>query len=421
MSRNILLIGGGGREHAMASSFIRSPQLAKLYIAPGNAGTAELGTNVDINTQSFDDIHSFCIDHDIEIIVVGPEQLLVEGIFDFFKDKNIQVVGPSKSGAELEGSKSFANAFMSRHNIPTASSKNFNSSNRNEARNYILSHPVPIVLKADGLAAGKGVLIIDDREEAANALEEMLDGKFGAASETVVVEQFLDGIEFSVFILTDGKEYLLLPEAKDYKRIGEGDTGLNTGGMGSISPVPFYNDELKQKVITQIIEPTLAGISAESIVYNGFIFFGLILVDDEPYVIEYNCRMGDPESESVFPRVQNDWLEIFDALKNGGLNNQNIKINPSYCATVFAVSGGYPEAYAKGVEMTIPTHLEKDQHLFHAGTKVLQEKLVTNGGRVMACSSLGATMEEALESSYTLMNKVQFEGKYFRKDIGFDI
>lgn len=418
----ILLLGGGGREHALASAIVNSPSCDQLFVAPGNAGTAAIARNVSISNTDFPAIDQFCKDQSIRQIIVGPELPLVEGIYDYFKESDIRVLGPSKKASQLEGSKDFANAFMAKYNIPTAASRSFTADQESEGLAYIKEHSLPIVLKADGLAAGKGVLIIDDHIAASTAFSEMLHGKFGKASKTVVIEKFLSGIEFSVFILTDGKDYVLLPEAKDYKRIGEGDTGLNTGGMGSISPVPFFDDVLRQKVLDQIIEPTLTGIQQEGLDYKGFIFFGLILVDNEPYVIEYNCRMGDPETESVFPRIESDFLSLVDSVYNGTLDQQNIRISQDYCTTVFLVSGGYPEAYKKGLPMQIPSLTSQNQFVFHAGTRSTDSgEILTNGGRVIACTSRGQSMEDALALCYDSAAKIDFTGKFYRRDIGFDL
>ncbi len=418
---NILLIGGGGREHAMAAKINESPNCDQLYVCPGNAGTAQLAVNVSLNILDFSSIKSFCVSHAIKMIVVGPEQPLVEGIYDYFEDSDIEVLGPSKKAAQLEGSKSYANQFMAKYGIPTASSKHFTKESLKEGLSYISNHSLPIVLKADGLAAGKGVLIIDNLDEATEAFQEMLSGKFGEASKTVVVEQFLDGIEFSVFVLTDGEKYIILPEAKDYKRIGEGDVGLNTGGMGSISPVPFYDETLQEKVKNQVIDKTIEGIKKEGLDYKGFIFIGLIKVDNEPYVIEYNCRMGDPETESVFPRIQSDVVSLFNAVFDGTLDKQSIQIDPRTASSVFLVSGGYPEKYEKGKAIRFPDSLE-DTQIFHAGTTLDQNNtIVTSGGRVIACTALAESMEQALQKSYKLAENTRFEHKYYRKDIGFDL
>ena len=420
----ILLLGSGGREHTFAWKIKQSPLCEALFIAPGNAGTAELGTNVPLNVNDFEAIKTFVLEKAIAMVIVGPEEPLVRGIYDFFKAEEalnkIAIIGPSKKGALLEGSKAYAKEFMARHGIPTAAYKEFSSGQIEAGKAYIQEQQTPIVLKADGLAAGKGVLILEDIAEAQEELALMLDGKFGAASATVVIEEFLSGIEFSVFVLTDGKTYKILPVAKDYKRIGEGDTGLNTGGMGSVSPVSFVDDTLMQKVEERIIRPTVEGIKAENITYKGFIFFGLISVGGDPYVIEYNCRMGDPETQSVFPRLNNDLVDLFQALDAGQLAAKSIQINPKAVASIILVSGGYPEAYEKGKSITALDNVSESL-IFHAGTKIVDENLVTNGGRVLALTSYGKTFQEALALSNKNAQLVQFEGKYFRTDIGFDL
>lgn len=415
----ILLLGSGGREHAIASSIVKSSKCEKLYVAPGNAGTQQIAQSIILDASDFKQIHTFCEQYHIDWIVVGPEQPLVDGIYDYFKDSGIKVIGPSKAAAMLEGSKSFAKAFMAEFGIPTAAYQAFDASQEQAAFDFIDKQTVPIVLKADGLAAGKGVLILDSKAEAKAAIKEMFDGKFGAASNTIVIEQFLDGIEFSVFAATDGKNYSILPMAKDYKRIGEGDTGLNTGGMGAISPVPFVTDDIRKKVIDKIVNPTLTGIQQRGLDYVGFIFFGLILVGDEPYVIEYNCRMGDPETEVVFPRISSDVVEMFEAMVNGTIDRYTLEMHPDFAATVFAVSGGYPEAYQKGKEMEIPT-LDGSQY-FHAGTKKIDNTVVTNGGRVITCTALKPTLAAAINTAKQGTDQVQFDGKYYRTDIGNDI
>ena len=421
---NILLIGGGGREHAFAWKLTQSSKCNQLYIAPGNAGTAQHGVNVDIAVDDFEGMKKFALKNQVEMIVVGPELPLVKGIYDFFaehkKTKHIKVIGPSKAGAELEGSKVFAKKFMEQFEIPTAKYCEVTNENAEDGVVYIATQKTPIVLKADGLAAGKGVLIINDIVEATQVLREILDGKFGEAGNRVVVEEFLDGIEFSVFTLTDGEHYALLPVAKDYKRIGEGDTGLNTGGMGAVSPVPFVDDALMQKVEERIIKPTIQGIKKRGMSYKGFIFFGLIAVKGEPYVIEYNCRMGDPETEVVLPRLENDLVELFEATHDGTLNIQNIKHDPRTATAVMLVSGGYPEAYAKGKRIT-GIEAVQDSLVFHAGTKEENGELLTNGGRVIAITSYGDTMVEALAFSNKNAEVIDFEGKNYRKDIGFDL
>ncbi len=421
---NILLLGSGGREHALARSFAKSKRLNQLYIAPGNAGTSQHGTNISLDILDFDIIKSWSQDKKIDMIIVGPEAPLVKGIYDVIKGdeatKHIAVIGPSSDGAMLEGSKSFAKKFMSEFNIPTAAYLEVTKDNLEEGINYLSNNVGPYVLKADGLAAGKGVLIIDDTQEAINSLKVMLAGQFGQASATVVIEQFLDGIEFSVFALTDGKDYVILPVAKDYKRIGEGDTGLNTGGMGAVSPPPFVTDELMQKVENRIVKPTIEGISKRGFDYVGFVFIGLIKVNNEPYVIEYNCRMGDPETEVVFPRIQSDVVDLMEAASRGTLEEVQIDINPLTAAAVMLVSGGYPEAYQKEKFVTnIPTTY--NSIIFHAGTKMEDEKIMTNGGRVIAITSFGEDHKVALDSAKKIAEEIQFEGKYYRKDIGFDL
>ena len=421
---NILLLGSGGREHAMARSFAKSKRLNQLYIAPGNAGTSQHGTNISLDILDFDIIKSWSQDKKIDMIIVGPEAPLVKGIYDVIKGdestKHIAVIGPSSDGAMLEGSKSFAKKFMSEFNIPTASYLEVTKDNLEEGINYLSNSVGPYVLKADGLAAGKGVLIIDDTQEAINSLKVMLAGQFGQASATVVIEQFLDGIEFSVFALTDGKDYVILPTAKDYKRIGEGDTGLNTGGMGAVSPPPFVTDELMQKVENRIVKPTIEGINKRGFDYVGFVFIGLIKVNNEPYVIEYNCRMGDPETEVVFPRIQSDVVDLMEAASRGTLEEVQIDINPLTAAAVMLVSGGYPEVYQKEKFVTnIPTTY--NSIIFHAGTKMEDEKIMTNGGRVIAITSFGEDHKVALDSAKKIAEEIQFEGKYYRKDIGFDL
>lgn len=421
---NILLLGSGGREHTFAWKIAQSPLCSKLFIAPGNAGTDSLGINTDLNVLDFKSIASFSVKESIDMILVGPEAPLVEGIADYFSNdpnlNHIQIVGPNAKAAQLEGSKAFSKVFMEKYNIPTAAYQEFNASQSAEGKAYIDQSNTPIVLKADGLAAGKGVLILEDKEEAKKELDNMLNGKFGDAGSTVVIEAFLDGIEFSVFVLTNGKDYVILPEAKDYKRIGEGDTGLNTGGMGAVSPVPFVDEKLMDKVKTRIIEPTIEGLVKDDIHYEGFIFFGLIKVGEDPMVIEYNCRMGDPETEVVIPRLKNDLVELFKAMKDNTLAKQNIEFDNRSAATIMLVSGGYPEAYAKGKPMH-GLNIKTESILFHAGTKKSGNDIVTNGGRVLAITSLAESKESALQQSKSIAEEISFEGKYFRTDIGFDL
>lgn len=421
---NILLLGSGGREHALAWKIAKSSKLEKLFIAPGNAGTNQVGTNVNIKAEDFNGIKDFVLANDIKMVVCGPEAPLVAGISDFFKNdeelKNIPVVGPSKEGAQLEGSKEYAKEFMLRNGIPTAAYKAFTKDTLAEGKEFLKTLKAPYVLKADGLAAGKGVLIISDLEEAQKELEEMLGGMFGDASSTVVIEEFLSGIECSVFALTDGKDYVILPEAKDYKRIGEGDTGLNTGGMGSISPVSFADEEFMKKVEDRIVKPTIDGLNKENIDYKGFVFFGLIKVGNDPYVIEYNVRMGDPETESVMLRLENDLVELFEATFNGTLSEQKIVKDPRYAVSVMLVAGGYPGDYEKGKVMTGFNEVT-DSILFHAGTSEKDGEIVTNGGRVIAVSSYGKDKAEALAQSFKNAQKINYDGKYFRSDIGFDL
>ena len=417
---NILVIGSGGREHAFVWKLAQSDNCENIFIAPGNAGTSQIGTNVDLAVNDFERIESFCKSNEVGIILVGPEAPLVDGIWDYFKDSDIYVFGPSKEAAKLEGSKAYAKEFMLENNIPTASYREFTIDNKEEGIAYIRAHDLPIVLKADGLAAGKGVLILNDREEAVAEFSMMLEGKFGEASERIVIEQFLDGIEFSVFVITDGEGYKVLPTAKDYKRIGEGDTGLNTGGMGAISPVPFVDDALMQKVINHIVEPTIKGINSRSLDYHGFVFVGCIRVEGEPYVIEYNCRMGDPETEVVLPRLKTDLLDILIKIKDGRIGEIEIEKSEQFATTVMLVSGGYPEKYEKGKKMSGLDN-STGSILFHSGTKMKDESIVTNGGRVLAITSYGNTKEEALNLCKTNAEKIEFEGKYYRKDIGFDL
>ena len=422
---NILLLGSGGREHAFAKKISESTLCHQLFIAPGNAGTEKLGINVPIKADDFLKIKSFCLENQIKMVIVGPEDPLVKGIYDFFKNddqlNDIPVIGPSKIGATLEGSKEFAKKFMQKYNIPTADYQSFTKENINEGFAFLEKMKPPYVLKADGLAAGKGVLIINDLAEAKNELENMLvKAKFAEASSKVVIEEFLTGIELSCFVITDGKNYKILPTAKDYKRIGEGDTGLNTGGMGAVSPVPFANAEFMQKIEDKIVQPTIQGLINEQIEYKGFIFIGLIKVGNEPYVIEYNVRMGDPETEVVIPRIKSDLVEIFSAVASQNLDNINLEINPQSATTVVLVSGGYPEDYEKGKIISGIENIE-DSLVFHAGTTLDNDKIVSNGGRVLAITSLAETFQEALKISYKNIDKISFDKMYYRKDIGFDL
>ena len=418
---NILIIGSGGREHALAWKIKQSPRCEALYIAPGNAGTAQVGANVSINVADFSAVEAFVKENNIDMVVVGPEQPLVDGMADFLSARNIPVIGPNQAGAQLEGSKEFSKVFMQKHGIPTAAYASFQAHQLQEALNYLKNHPLPVVVKADGLAAGKGVLICETREQAAEAVRDMLSGaSFGAAGETIVIEEFLQGIEISVFVLTDGKDYKLLPSAKDYKRIGEGDTGLNTGGMGAVSPVPFADQAFMDLVEETIVKKTIDGLKAEGIDYKGFIFIGLMVVNGTPYVLEYNVRMGDPETEVVMPRLNADLIELFEGVANGNLAEKAFDLDPRTCTTVMLVSGGYPGSYAKGKVMTRFEEVEGSM-LFHAGTKEDNGNVVTSGGRVIAISSFGNTIEEAVGKSLKNAEIIEFEGKFYRRDIGRDL
>lgn len=421
---NILIVGSGGREHAMAWKIKQSPKLNGLFIAPGNAGTSQLGTNIPVGVSDFAGLKKAVIDNQIDLVLVGPEVPLCEGLHDFFSAdeqlKHIRFVGPFKHGAQLEGSKDFAKAFMMRHQIPTAKYLSVTADNLSEGIQFLKTMNAPYVLKADGLAAGKGVLIINGLAEAEQSLREMLEGQFGEASSKVVIEEFLSGIECSVFAITDGKDYKILPEAKDYKRIGEGDTGLNTGGMGAISPVPFADSVFMHKVEERIIRPTVEGLKNDGIAYNGFIFFGLINCGGEPMVIEYNARMGDPETEAVMLRIQSDFVELLEGAADGNLASKSIEIDPRSAAAVMMVSGGYPGSYEKGKAISGLDRVENSM-VFHAGTKEKDGVVVTDGGRVLAVSSYGNSMEEALATSYRNAGLIAFDGMYFRKDLGFDL
>ena len=421
----ILLLGSGGREHALAWKMLQSPKCSSLFVAPGNAGTATIAKNIALNPNDFAAVKAFVLQEKVEMVVVGPEDPLVLGVYDFFKNdaeiRHIPVIGPSKKGAQLEGSKEFAKEFLVKHNIPTAQYESFTKETVEEGCLFLETLTAPFVLKANGLAAGKGVLILNDLEEAKTELRSMLvDAKFGLASSKVVIEEFLDGIELSCFVLTDGKSYKVLPTAKDYKRIGEGDTGLNTGGMGAISPVPFANAVLLEKIETRIIKPTIVGLQKDGIEYKGFVFIGLINVKGEPMVIEYNVRMGDPETEVVLPRLKSDLVEIFEAIANQELEKITLDIDERAATTIVVVSGGYPEEYEKGKEIFGLENIT-DSIPFHAGTKIDNGKVVSNGGRVIAVTSFGADFQEAIKKSYQSIEKLQFDKMYFRKDIGKDL
>ena len=422
----ILLLGSGGRENALAWKLSQSPRCESLFIAPGNAGTSQFGTNLNFSVTDFESIKKACIDNKIDMVVVGPEEPLVKGVTDFLISssslKNLDVIGPGKAGAQLEGSKAFAKAFMIRHNIPTAAYREFTLDNYTAGIEYLKNHSLPIVLKADGLAAGKGVVICENHLEAIAEFELMIQrAKFGEAGKKVVVEQFLKGIEISVFVLTDGKNYVLLPEAKDYKRAGQGDTGPNTGGMGAVSPVPFVDEVLMKKIEDKVIRPTVEGLKKEGLEYRGFIFFGFMIVDDEPYMIEYNCRMGDPETEVVIPRLKNDLVELLDAVSNQELDKVKIETDPRTVCTVVAGSGGYPGDYTKGLEINGLGDINpEDSMLFHMGTTIKDGKVVTNGGRVFCITSYGRSIFDAVEISKEEMQKVTFKGMAYRNDIGYE-
>jgi len=422
---NVLILGSGGREHAFAWKISQSSLCKKLFISPGNAGTSEIGTNISINVNEFEKIRSFCVKEDINIVVVGPEDPLVNGIYDFFQStselENITIIGPSKAGAQLEGSKEFAKKFMEKYNIPTAKYKSFNENNLNDGYVFLESLNPPYVLKADGLAAGKGVLILNDLEQAKRSLEEMISkNKFGEAGRTVVIEECLKGIELSVFILTDGVSYKILPSAKDYKRVGENDTGLNTGGMGAVSPVPFVDRFFIEKVEREIIMPTISGLQQEGIDYKGFLFVGLMVKNGNAKVIEYNVRMGDPETEVVIPRIKSDLLNLFVGIKNGSFSEIDLDINEETAATVMLCSEGYPEKYIKGHKISCLNDVDQSI-VFHSGTKKENSHVVTDGGRVLCLTSFGKSIKEAIEKSFVNAKKINFKGKYYRKDIGLDL
>lgn len=420
----VLVIGSGGREHALAWKIKQSDKVEHIFTAPGNAGTAELGTNLNISVNDFENLKKAIVDNSIDLVVVGPEDPLVNGITDYLRNQKelegIKIVGPDKNAAQLEGSKEFAKEFMEKYNIPTAKYKSFTNENIEEAFSFLEELSAPYVLKADGLAAGKGVLILDDINEAKEELQQMLEGKFGSASQKVVIEEFLSGIEVSVFVLTDGESYKILPEAKDYKRIGEGDTGLNTGGMGAITPVPFADKEFMAKVEERVVKPTIEGIKGEKMDYRGFIFLGLINIEGEPYVIEYNVRMGDPETEAVIPRVKSDLVEVLEAMAEKELGKADLVLDERTATTVVLVSKGYPGDYEKGKEIKVGEVID-DVIVFHAGSKLEDGVVKTNGGRVLAVTAYGNSMDEALKKSYKMIENIDFEGKTFRTDIGFDL
>lgn len=423
---NVLIIGSGAREHALAWKLSQSPYAEQIFVAPGNAGTAEFHTSCAIDIHNFDEVAKFVTDFNIMMVVVGPENALVEGIHDYFQEKDflrdVLVVGPKKLGAMLEGSKDFCKAFLQKYNIPTARYETFTEANYRDAVEYLRNHSYPVVLKADGLAAGKGVIIAPNFEEAIDSLEAMLrNNKFGKAGSKVVIEEFLQGIEVSVFILTDGKDYVLLPEAKDYKRIGEGDAGLNTGGMGAISPVPFADEAFMLKVKERVIEPTIRGMQEDNLDYTGFLFIGLMSVNGEPYVIEYNVRLGDPETEAILPRIKSDLFELFLALHDHKLGDFKLEIDPRTAATVFLVSGGYPEGFDKGKEISGLDQVDPETLVFHAGTKRVDDKILNNGGRVIAVTGLGDTMEDALAKANAAAETIKWTDRYYRRDIGFDL
>lgn len=423
---NVLLIGSGGREHALAWKLAQSSFLTQLFVAPGNAGTAALASNLKLDVSNHDAVSRNIKKHGINMVVVGPEAPLVDGLVDHLLDcgkhPELVVIGPRREGAQLEGSKAFAKEFMRRHNIPTARYGSFQRTEVEDAITFLNTMEPPYVVKADGLAAGKGVIITEDLNEAQKVVRDMLSGaSFGSAGERVVIEEFMDGIECSMFAVTDGKAYHLLPSAKDYKRIGEGDTGPNTGGMGAVSPVPFMDAEFHEKAINQIIIPTVKGLAADDIAYNGFLFFGLMKVGGDPYVVEYNCRLGDPETEVIVPRIQSDLLHLFENMGAGLLSEYHLQIDPRTCSTVMLVSEGYPGTYKKGKVISVPERLDKDAFLFHSGTSRSRGNMVTNGGRILACSAMAANPENALKKSYALANEVTFDGKYSRSDIGRDL